>query len=433
MQTSQWKAGVIDWHDEMSAYIKSIDAFSHPVTTSSDQTQLEAMDGLNHMDILQYHLYNTNLLSEQTEQDKNLLGILVNKAVINGEYGLNVSTADVPFDAQRIAIWTGIMSRVPHIMWKWDNYTDPVWGALFETPAAYLEGEDFAAEGALANWPIDAKLNAASLTGVGFRSNQNFYGVAYHPSFVNNIATASLTVAGLPPAHYNATFYDAVTGATSDTTLTAYPHATPFTLPTFSHAVAFKLKFDTEITAPIANAGPDLHASAGAVLHFSGENSYNPAGTELTYQWTLTDKPVGSAAALGSTDTQAIVFTPDLFGEYLLTLVVSNSTLSSEPDQVIVTVDQVTGVAIEQSVDDVITFPNPTSARTTVMSRRTIGNIQLLNATGETVWSRATINSNSIEVDLLQLGLPSGIYLIQVNTGSGTVARKVLFINTSTK
>lgn len=427
MQTSQWKTGVVDWHNEMSTYIKSIDAFHHIVTTSSDDVQLEAMNDLDQMDVLQYHLYNTNLLIQQTAQDKKLLGTLFNKAVINGEYGLNVSTADVPFDVQRVAIWTGIMSRVPHVMWKWDNYTDPVWGALFETPYAYLDDEDFGAQGALTDWLVDASLNAASLTGLGFHSDQNFYGLVYHPSFNNNITTATLRVDDLPPAHYNATFYDIVTGTQYETGLTAYPHATPIVLPEFSHAIAIKLKFASEITAPIANGGPDVHASAGSVLQLSGENSYDPASAELTYQWSLLQKPDGSATTLGvANNTRDIVFTPDLPGEYLLTLVVSNGALSSEPDEVVVTVDQVTSAESEQPGGVALVYPNPTSGRVTLISNSSWVTLRVLKATGEMVWTSPVNSAGSLDVDLQKMGLASGVYIFQVVTNSGSTACKVI-------
>jgi endo-1,4-beta-mannosidase len=96
-QSATWKTGVLTWHDEMSQYIKSIDPFNHVVTTSADDQQCVAMDKFVGLDNVQYHLYNTNLLPVQNQQDKYFKETLTKTGIINGEYGLDVNTADVPF------------------------------------------------------------------------------------------------------------------------------------------------------------------------------------------------------------------------------------------------------------------------------------------------------------------------------------------------
>jgi len=54
-------------------------------------------------------------------------------------------------------------------------------------------------------------------------------------------------------------------------------------------------------------------------------------GDPLTYEWTMVSQPPGSAATLSSTTASHPTLTPDLIGTYVLSLVVSDGTLSSEP------------------------------------------------------------------------------------------------------
>jgi hypothetical protein len=58
---------------------------------------------------------------------------------------------------------------------------------------------------------------------------------------------------------------------------------------------------------------------------------YDPNGDPLTYAWTLVSRPQGSTAALTDPTAQSPSFTPDLEGQYVLSLVASDGKLSSTP------------------------------------------------------------------------------------------------------
>jgi hypothetical protein len=89
---------------------------------------------------------------------------------------------------------------------------------------------------------------------------------------------------------------------------------------------------------PVANAGKDISAEAGAVVTLDGSKSYDPQGRALTYAWTLVDKPTASAlTGLTGADTSAPTFTPDARGNYTVNLVVSNGLASSVADAAVVT------------------------------------------------------------------------------------------------
>ncbi len=92
--------------------------------------------------------------------------------------------------------------------------------------------------------------------------------------------------------------------------------------------------------APIAEAGPDQKTAPGLKTTLDGRNSKDPDGdiANLTFSWKLTKQPDGSNPALDKADTAQPDFTPDKEGEYILSLVVTDSRgLASAPDTVTVT------------------------------------------------------------------------------------------------
>lgn len=75
---------------------------------------------------------------------------------------------------------------------------------------------------------------------------------------------------------------------------------------------------------------------------FDGSESFDPNGLELTFEWTFLSKPQGSAVDMPPGEAIRANFSPDLAGEYVAQLVVTNSdggssaceaTLLAVPDQ----------------------------------------------------------------------------------------------------
>lgn len=87
--------------------------------------------------------------------------------------------------------------------------------------------------------------------------------------------------------------------------------------------------------APVANAGPDLTVAQFDLVELSGNRSVDLDGDELTYRWTL-ESPVGSSAVLNNTNGIDTQFTADAAGDYVIKLVVSDGTVDSPIDSVIV-------------------------------------------------------------------------------------------------
>jgi chitinase len=76
--------------------------------------------------------------------------------------------------------------------------------------------------------------------------------------------------------------------------------------------------------APLATAGADVHVTVGTVVSFDAAASMDPDGERLTFSWTVSGRPIGSSAALVSTDQASTTFTPDVAGAYGITVSVSD-------------------------------------------------------------------------------------------------------------
>ncbi len=87
---------------------------------------------------------------------------------------------------------------------------------------------------------------------------------------------------------------------------------------------------------PVANAGPDQNVTTGQLVTLNGSGSTDANGDPLTYNWSLTSKPAGSAAALNNPTTATPTFTSDFVGSYVLVLVVNDGQVDSQPDTVVI-------------------------------------------------------------------------------------------------
>ena len=88
---------------------------------------------------------------------------------------------------------------------------------------------------------------------------------------------------------------------------------------------------------PVADGGEDRLVTIGETVVLDGSKSFDPDGSEITYSWSLIEKPQGSSAELLNPNDQNPSITPDLHGDYLIRLVVSDGLCDSEPDLVLVT------------------------------------------------------------------------------------------------
>ena len=91
---------------------------------------------------------------------------------------------------------------------------------------------------------------------------------------------------------------------------------------------------------PNADAGEDISVAVGDTVILDGSGSTDPEGAPLSYAWVLESLPSGSTAVLMSADSATPSFVPDVTGDYVVSLVVSDEELDSDPDYVTVMADQ---------------------------------------------------------------------------------------------
>jgi hypothetical protein len=95
-------------------------------------------------------------------------------------------------------------------------------------------------------------------------------------------------------------------------------------------------------TKPVANAGPDQTIFVDNTANLDGSGSSDADGDTLTYQWSLTSVPAGSAATLSNSTTASPSFIADLHGTYVAQLIVNDNIVDSDPDTAEVNVLSIT-------------------------------------------------------------------------------------------
>ncbi|MES2673379.1 MAG: PKD domain-containing protein [Pseudomonadota bacterium] len=91
---------------------------------------------------------------------------------------------------------------------------------------------------------------------------------------------------------------------------------------------------------PIANGGPDQSVNVNENVILSAVGSSDADGDTLTYSWTLITQPGSSNLVLNNASSVTTGFTPEYQGVYSFQLIVRDGLINSEPDTVVVTVNQ---------------------------------------------------------------------------------------------
>ncbi len=88
---------------------------------------------------------------------------------------------------------------------------------------------------------------------------------------------------------------------------------------------------------PTAAAGSDTTGMTNSIVNVDGSSSSDPDSDPLSYAWAFQSRPNGSQASIDSPTSASAAFIPDLVGDYVLELTVSDGT-NSDSDTVRVTV-----------------------------------------------------------------------------------------------
>ena len=137
----QWTNGwnynqstVVSWHNTMSSYIRSIDVFNHPITTSSNSSGFENLWNLPDINLVENHYYGNDTIRTFEQTALSLADF--NKPVLMAEFGLGggpEGTTQPEPEATQLAeglemhngIWSAFFAKSSAHLWWWDNYIDP--------------------------------------------------------------------------------------------------------------------------------------------------------------------------------------------------------------------------------------------------------------------------------------------------------------------
>tara|TARA_Y100001956_G_C4124314_1_gene189201 strand:- start:1667 stop:3001 length:1335 start_codon:yes stop_codon:yes gene_type:complete len=100
-------------------------------------------------------------------------------------------------------------------------------------------------------------------------------------------------------------------------------------------------EYTADNVSPVANAGGSQSFELGAQAQLDGSGSFDGNNDALTYNWEFISKPENSNAQLSSTNQAQPNFTPDIIGDYVVALTVSDGEFSSNLDYVRITATDV--------------------------------------------------------------------------------------------
>jgi len=92
-----------------------------------------------------------------------------------------------------------------------------------------------------------------------------------------------------------------------------------------------------ENVRPIADAGLNQSVVQGDTIHLDGAESYDANLDQLTYSWSIVVKPTNSLAEIDSPTSAHAQFVADLPGEYVVSLVVNDGIVDSNPSNITIT------------------------------------------------------------------------------------------------
>jgi len=124
----------------------------------------------------------------------------------------------------------------------------------------------------------------------------------------------------------------ATTLSSSDTFSIRQDRLYPFSWSNLTWNISFQLPANHP---PVANAGQDRDVTVGSLVTLDGRNSYDPDGDLISYKWAI-NPPSGSNANLNNPTSVMPTFTPDVPGEYRISLIVNDGQADSIPDEVII-------------------------------------------------------------------------------------------------
>ncbi len=132
---------VTDWHQEMAAYLKSIDPYGHIVTTSVSHREIEGLYALEDLDLNQMHVYKR---TKQIPEEILMYTEKYQKPFSWGEFGYEwdwnkdfSEFADEMDHDYKIGLWYGLFNPTPILpmTWWWEFFDEREMTPYFQSVA----------------------------------------------------------------------------------------------------------------------------------------------------------------------------------------------------------------------------------------------------------------------------------------------------------
>lgn len=132
----------------------------------------------------------------------------------------------------------------------------------------------------------------------------------------------------------------------------------------------------TDGVSPIAVAEETNFPGTGIPVTLDGRFSHSPSGAFLTFNWTLLHSPPGSSAVLSDSSSPYITLTPDVVGDYLVKLTVSDGVRTAS-DEVVVSAPAQYGATEVSPIEGMKAGPDQTASvgQTVLLDARSSQNV----------------------------------------------------------
>jgi hypothetical protein len=190
---------IVDWHDEMSTYIKQIDPYQHIVTTSISHRDIEGLNSIRNIDINQKHIYNnTSILPAEINKYVTEFG----KPYIIGEFGCEWDWSknfddfshEMDIDFKR-GLWYGIFSPTPvtPMSWWWEYFDARRMTPYFRSVKEINDRMLNAGKGTFDVLTVKAN----DLQAFGIRCGNEIYVYLFNPENTTTMANVEITFPGM--------------------------------------------------------------------------------------------------------------------------------------------------------------------------------------------------------------------------------------------
>lgn len=234
------------WHSEMAAHIKSLDPFGHPVTSSMTNQNAGGLRSPTfwqrpELDWIVEHRYHEDVPAAHLRLSD--AGVLLRKPTLLGEAGTSPSNfGDPSGNHMRRIAWASSLRLSGSLYWWWQSIDAVNSYANYKPLAAFIDGEDWCAYGALLT-DFTTSGGPPGTTCYGMQSPQRAYVFIMAPSNSPSVSGLVLRNVRLLSGNYRVEVWrtSGFQGMQSSFHVTATDHKVDVSVPNFANDTALKI------------------------------------------------------------------------------------------------------------------------------------------------------------------------------------------------